>query len=46
MIYHCKNFRRGYIPCELCVINKTYAELQKVECQSCFSPLVDEVKPA
>jgi len=45
MIYQCKNFRKGYIPCELCVINKTYAELQKVECQSCFKPETNSFKP-
>lgn len=46
MIYLCKNFRRGYIPCEMCVINKTYVELQKADCKSCFEPDTNSVKPA
>lgn len=42
--YPCKNFKKGYMPCELCVINKTYIDLQNVECQSCFEPDYSEVK--
>lgn len=45
MIYQCKKFRRGYIPCEMCVINKTYVALQQVNCKSCFEPELNETKP-
>lgn len=45
MIYSCKNFKKGYIPCEMCVINKTYVEIQQVDCKSCFSPDLNNIKP-
>ena len=39
--YKCKNYRAGYIHCELCSINKTYIDLQNAECNSCFAPLLE-----
>lgn len=44
--YPCKNFKRGYMPCELCVINKTYIDLQNADCNSCFEPDMNFIKPA
>lgn len=44
--YMCKNFQRNYTVCELCVINKTYIDIQNCECQSCFEPELNEIKPA
>ena len=34
--FNCKNFKKGYIPCELCKINKKYIDLQNADCESCF----------
>lgn len=44
--YMCKNFQKDNIICELCIINKTYIDIQNVECQSCFEPEFNEIKPA
>lgn len=32
----CINYKPGYIPCELCIINKEYIDLQNAKCVSCF----------
>ena len=45
MKYLCKNFKKNNLICELCMINKTYIDIQNVDCQSCFSPDLDGVKP-
>lgn len=45
MIYQCKNFRKGYVPCEMCVLNKTYVVLQQTDCKSCFQPETNSFKP-
>lgn len=44
--YMCKNFQKDNMTCELCIINKTYIDIQNVECQSCFEPELTEIKPA
>lgn len=43
--YRCKNFKKGYMECELCIINKTYIDLQNADCQSCFEPELNDIKP-
>lgn len=43
--YHCKNFRRGHMTCELCLINRKYVDLQNTECVSCFEAELNEIKP-
>ena len=40
--YKCKHFKAGYMPCELCVIHKTFIDLQNADCNSCFAPLLTE----
>lgn len=42
--YKCKNYKEGYTPCELCLIHKTYIDLQNTECHSCFAPLLEVEK--
>ena len=42
--YYCKNFKKGYTFCELCIINRRYIDLQNADCQSCFEPLLNDVK--
>lgn len=42
--YSCKNFKSGNIICELCVINKTYIDIQNSECTSCFEPEINSIK--
>ena len=42
--YRCKNFKKGYTKCELCIINKTYIDLQNADCQSCFEPELNNIK--
>ena len=42
--YHCKNFKKGYMTCELCVINRRYIDLQNSNCCSCFEPDLNSVK--
>ena len=44
--YKCKNFKKDYIICELCVINRKYIDLQNADCVSCFAPELNEIKPA
>lgn len=39
--FKCKNFIKGYIPCELCVINKEYIDFQNANMVSCFEPLLE-----
>lgn len=36
----CKNFRKGNVTCELCIINKEYINLQLANCKSCFEALI------
>lgn len=40
----CKNFKVGNIICELCIANKTYIDIQNVDCQSCFKPEINNLK--
>ena len=44
--FRCKNFKKDYTICELCVANKTYIDIQNTECQSCFKPDLNSVKQA
>lgn len=39
--YKCANFIKGNTNCELCIINRTYIDLQNTDCQSCFKPLIE-----
>ena len=43
--YFCKNFNKENLICQLCVANKTYIDIQNVDCQSCFSPDLNNIKP-
>ena len=42
--YFCKNFQQGNVICELCLINKTYIDIQNVDCKSCFEPEINSLK--
>ena len=44
--YHCKNFKKGNMTCELCIINKRYIDLQNADCESCFEPDLNRIKHA
>lgn len=42
--FKCKNYRPGYMPCEVCVHDKEYIVLQNANCVSCFEPLIETNK--
>ena len=41
--YKCKNYRPGYMFCELCVLEKRYIDFQNANCNSCFEPDLTDV---
>ena len=43
--YHCKNFKKGHMTCELCIVNRRYIDLQNANCESCFEPDLNHIKP-
>lgn len=40
--FFCKNFKKDDLICELCIINKTYIDVQNVSCNSCFAPVINK----